>query len=98
MAEREVVVVTGASGGVGRSVAREFARRGVRVCSVAPGSVLHPGGSWEKRLQADPQAIAAFVQREIPFGRFGTAAEVGEAICFLASFQAYSSTTSRAMQ
>ncbi len=28
MAEREVVAVTGASGGVGRAIAREFARHG----------------------------------------------------------------------
>jgi len=65
--------------------ARELAPRGIRVFSVAPGSVLHPGGSWEKRQQKDPQGIAAFVQRELPFGRFGTAQELGETICFLAS-------------
>ena len=34
--------------------ARELASRGIRVLSVAPGSVLHPGGSWERRKQADP--------------------------------------------
>lgn len=65
--------------------ARELAGRGVRVLSVAPGSILHPGGSWERRQKADPAAIAAFVQREIPFGRFGTAEEVGEVIAFLVS-------------
>jgi 3-oxoacyl-[acyl-carrier protein] reductase len=65
--------------------ARELAQRGVRVCSVAPGSTLHPGGSWEKRLQRDPAGTTAFVQREIPFGRFGTADEVGDVICFLCS-------------
>ena len=65
--------------------ARELAPRGVRVLSLAPGSILHPGGSWERRLQTDPAATVAYVQREIPFGRFGTAAEVGEAIAFLVS-------------
>jgi len=64
---------------------RELAPRGVRVLSVAPGSILHPGGSWERRQKADPEGIAAFVRREIPFGRFGTAEEVGEAIAFLIS-------------
>ncbi len=64
---------------------RELAPRGIRVLSLAPGSVLHPGGSWERRQKADPQGIAAFVQREIPFGRFGTAEEVGDAIAFLIS-------------
>lgn len=65
--------------------ARELAPRGVRVLSLAPGSVLHPGGSWERRLQRDPAGTTAFVQREIPFGRFGTAAELADAIAFLVS-------------
>src|SRR5438105_11133231 len=65
--------------------ARELAPRGVRVLSLAPGSVLHPGGSWERRLKNDPATTVAFVQREIPFGRFGTAEEIGEVIAFLVS-------------
>jgi 3-oxoacyl-[acyl-carrier protein] reductase len=65
--------------------ARELAPRGVRVLSIAPGSILHPGGSWERRLQKDPAATVAFVQSEIPFGRFGTAEEVGDVIAFLVS-------------
>ena len=65
--------------------ARELAPRGVRVLSIAPGSILHPGGSWERRLKSDPANIVAFVQREIPFGRFGTAEEVGDVIAFLLS-------------
>jgi 3-oxoacyl-[acyl-carrier protein] reductase len=68
--------------------ARELAPRGVRVLSLAPGSVLHPGGSWERRQKADPEGIAEFVRREIPFGRFGTAEEVGDTIAFLVSVRA----------
>ncbi len=37
MAEREVVVVTGASGGIGRAVAREFAKHGAAVGLIARG-------------------------------------------------------------
>lgn len=65
--------------------ARELAPKGVRVLSIAPGSVLHPGGSWERRMQKDPAATTAFMQREIPFGRFGTAPEVADVIAFLVS-------------
>ncbi len=68
-----------------KSMAQQLARDGIRVNSVAPGSILFPGGSWAKRQQADPAGIAEFVARELPFGRFGRAEEVGAVVAFLAS-------------
>lgn len=68
-----------------KSLAQQLAKDGIRVNSVAPGSILFPGGSWDKRLQADPAGIAEFVRLELPFGRFGRADEVGAAVAFLAS-------------
>ena len=68
-----------------KSMAQQLAKDGIRVNSVAPGSILFPGGSWDKRQQADPQGIAEFVRRELPFGRFGTAEEVAAVVAFLAS-------------
>jgi 3-oxoacyl-[acyl-carrier protein] reductase len=68
-----------------KSMARQLARDHIRVNSVAPGSILFPGGSWAKRQEADPSGIADFVLRELPFGRFGRAEEVGAVVAFLAS-------------
>jgi 3-oxoacyl-[acyl-carrier protein] reductase len=68
-----------------KSMAHELARDNIRVNSIAPGSISFPGGSWWKRQQADPEGIADFVRREIPFGRFGRAEEVGNVVAFLAS-------------
>jgi 3-oxoacyl-[acyl-carrier protein] reductase len=68
-----------------KSLAQQLAKDGIRVVSVAPGSILFPGGSWHARQQADPAGIAEFVQRELPFGRFGTPEEVGDVVAFLAS-------------
>jgi 3-oxoacyl-[acyl-carrier protein] reductase len=68
-----------------KALAQQLAPLNIRVNSVAPGSILFPGGSWHKRQQADPQGIAEFVSRELPFGRFGRADEVGAAVAFLAS-------------
>jgi 3-oxoacyl-[acyl-carrier protein] reductase len=68
-----------------KSLAQQLAPMNIRVNSVAPGSILFPGGSWYKRQQADPQGIAEFVRRELPFGRFGRPEEVGAAVAFLAS-------------
>ncbi len=68
-----------------KSLAQQLAPLNIRVNSVAPGSILFPGGSWYKRQQADPEGIAEFIRRELPFGRFGRPDEVGAAVAFLAS-------------
>jgi 3-oxoacyl-[acyl-carrier protein] reductase len=68
-----------------KSMAQQLARDNIRVNSVAPGSISFPGGSWWKRQQADPEGIAEFVRRELPFGRFGRPEEVGDVVAFLAS-------------
>jgi 3-oxoacyl-[acyl-carrier protein] reductase len=68
-----------------KSLARELARDNIRVNSIAPGSILFPGGSWHARQQADPDGIADMIRRDLPFGRFGNAEEVGAVVAFLAS-------------
>jgi 3-oxoacyl-[acyl-carrier protein] reductase len=68
-----------------KSLAQQLARDNIRVNSVSPGSILFPGGSWWKRQQDDPEGIADFVRRELPFGRFGKPEEVGDVVAFLAS-------------
>jgi 3-oxoacyl-[acyl-carrier protein] reductase len=70
---------------LGKAMAQQLAASGIRVNSVAPGSILFPGGSWDKRQRADPDGIAEFVKRDLPFGRFGHADEVGAVVAFLAS-------------
>jgi len=71
-----------------KSLARELAADRIRVNSVAPGSILIPGGTWHLRQQADPEGIAEFVRRDLPWGRFGRAEEVGDVVAFLASARA----------
>ena len=68
-----------------KSLAQQLAPVNIRVNSVSPGSILFEGGSWWKRQQEQPDVIADFVKRELPFGRFGTAEEVGNVVAFLAS-------------
>jgi 3-oxoacyl-[acyl-carrier protein] reductase len=68
-----------------KAMARDLAKDRIRVLSVAPGSILFPGGSWERRQMADPEGIAAFVTREIPSGRFGRPEEIGDVVAFLCS-------------
>ena len=71
-----------------KTLSLELAPLNIRVNSVAPGSIFFPGGSWDRRMQADPQGITDFMKRSIPFGRFGRPEEVADVVVFLASARA----------
>jgi 3-oxoacyl-[acyl-carrier protein] reductase len=77
--------VKAAETSLAKALAHQLAPANIRVNSVAPGSILFPGGSWHRRQQADPDGIAEMIKRDLPFGRFGRADEVGNAVAFLAS-------------
>jgi 3-oxoacyl-[acyl-carrier protein] reductase len=68
-----------------KAMAQQLAPVNIRVNSIAPGSIIFPGGTWHARQQADPEGIAAFIKRDLPFGRFGRPDEVGHVVAFLAS-------------
>ena len=67
------------------SISREFASDGIGVNALCPGSTAFPGGSWQRRLDEDPSGMAAFIDKEIPLGRFGAAEEIAAAAVFLCS-------------
>ncbi len=69
-------------------MAIELAGDGIRVNSIAPGSIRFPGGSWDRRVKENPEAMAEFVAKELPLGRFGTVEEVANLAVFLASERA----------
>jgi 3-oxoacyl-[acyl-carrier protein] reductase len=71
-----------------KSMADEVIQDGIRVNGIAPGSILHPTGNWQKRLEENPEKIHRFVEEQIPAGRFGTVEEVADTAVFLASDRA----------
>ncbi len=72
----------------GSRLARELLPDNVRVVSVAPGSILFPGGGWQRRVDANPEGMARWIERELPAGRFGRPEEVANVVVFLASERA----------
>ena len=71
-----------------KEMAIDLARYRIRVNGVAPGSILFPGGSWDRRQKAQPEKVEKMVREELPWGRFGTPEEVADVVTFLCSERA----------
>ena len=71
-----------------KQLSRQLGGLGVRVNVVAPGNVLFPGGSWERRRNADSDATDRYIRAEVPLGRFASPAEVANVVAFLTSDRA----------
>src|ERR1700730_4067628 len=68
-----------------KMLARELAPKKIRVNTIAPGSILAPGGNWERRFREDPGFEKDFISHEMPAGRLGSPEEVAYAVVMLAS-------------
>ena len=60
----------------------------IRVNTVSPGSIVFPGGGWERFRTQQPERFAEFVRREFPWERLGTAEEIADAVAFVLSERA----------
>ncbi|HEY2105639.1 MAG TPA: SDR family NAD(P)-dependent oxidoreductase [Candidatus Binataceae bacterium] len=68
-----------------KMLAREFAPNLIRVNSVAPGSIIYPGGVWEQIFRENAEFERDFISHEFPAGRLGRPEEVAYAVAMLAS-------------
>ena len=69
-----------------KSAAMTLASSGVTVNAIAPGSILFPGGSWERFMNNNtPEAVDEFIARNLPAGKFGWPEPIGATVAFLAS-------------
>ena len=75
--------------GATKHIANSLARDGVLVNSIAPGSISHEGGSWERfQSQNPPDVVQSFIDQNLPMGRFGWPEPLGDLVAFLASERA----------
>jgi 3-oxoacyl-[acyl-carrier protein] reductase len=71
-----------------KEMAVDLAKYRIRVNSVAPGSVMFPGGSWDRRQKKDPESIERMTREVLPWGRSGSPEEIAEVVVFLCSKRA----------
>ena len=72
-----------------KHAAVELVRDNVLVNSVAPGSIIHPGGSWERFSNEQPsEVVEKFIDKHLPLGRFGWPEPIGDIVAFIASERA----------
>jgi glucose 1-dehydrogenase len=71
----------GGMGNMTRTLALEYARRGIRVNAVGPGATITP----INRAWTDDPVKTAIVSSHIPMGRPGTADDMAGVCAFLAS-------------
>lgn len=70
-----------------KTLAVALAPSGIRVNTIAPGSIEFPGGVWEMIKKGNPAYYDA-IKASIPWGRLGSAEEVANAVVFAASARA----------
>ena len=72
-----------------KHAAVSLAKDGILVNSIAPGSIEHAGGSWEKfQNENSAEVVKEFIDQNLPMGRFGWPEPVGDLVAFLASERA----------
>jgi 3-oxoacyl-[acyl-carrier protein] reductase len=68
-----------------KDLAWQVGSQGVRVNCVAPGNILFPGGSWDRKLNDRRNQIENMIKSTVPMQRFGVPEEIADLVIFLSS-------------
>ena len=71
--------------GLTRAMSLDYAKNGIRVNCVCPGTIDTPMLRWAANLSEHPEQVIETCNRMHPLGRIGKAEEVADAIVYLAS-------------
>lgn len=71
--------------GLARAMALDYAKKGIRVNCVCPGTIDTPMLQWAASLAPDPDSVIRTCDRMHALGRIGRPEEVASAVLYLAS-------------
>jgi 3-oxoacyl-[acyl-carrier protein] reductase len=58
----------------------ELARSGICLNAIAPGNILYPGSSWDKRLQLNSDSVEQYINANVPLKKFGTPEDIAKVV------------------
>jgi NAD(P)-dependent dehydrogenase (short-subunit alcohol dehydrogenase family) len=88
VAEPDIAAYCASKGAVlmlGRQMALDYARHGIRVNVISPGWIDTPFNDPAIERSGGPEALAPFIEAMVPLGRQGHPDEVADVVVFLAS-------------
>lgn len=68
-----------------KNLAKKYASTGIRVNSVIPGNIFFEGGTWDKKIKGNKDAVYKMISSCVPMNKFGTTREIANSILFLSS-------------
>lgn len=68
-----------------QALARDLGPRRIRINAVSPGSILFPGGGWDRFRLQQAARFEEFVRQQFPWQRLGTVEEVADVVAFVLS-------------
>jgi len=75
-----------------KGLARPLAKLGIRINGVSPGNINFPGGTWDRKMQENPEAVQLMLNTEVPMACLGTPEAIADAVAFLASPRSFFTT------
>ena len=60
----------------------------IRVNVVAPGNIWVENGTWDRKMNENPEAVLKMLNEKVPLKRFGQPEEVADLVLFLSSYRA----------
>ncbi len=68
-----------------KNLSRLVGKENIRVNAVAPGNVIFPGGTWDRKTQEDEQGVKEYIRNNVPLNRLATPEEIAELVVFISS-------------